>query len=108
MRYQWIVKGRANRCHARWPDNEIAELESLAWVQRHGSATDRRVREAVISRTGKAMTDLAVAARARVACAIFETWERHDTDELVPLMWKFADARVLQRSCPFSKFDTNR
>lgn len=71
---------------------QVAKLESLGLVDRRGSAADRRVREAVITRRGKAMTDLVDAARERIGRAIFETWDTHDIDELVRLMRKFADA----------------
>lgn len=71
---------------------QVAKLESLGLVDRRGSAADRRVREAVITRRGKAMTDLVDAARERIGRAIFETWDTDDIDELVRLMRKFADA----------------
>jgi DNA-binding MarR family transcriptional regulator len=71
---------------------QIAKLEELGLVERHGSASDRRVREAVVTAKGKAMTKLVDAARERIGRAIFETWDAHDVDELVRLMRKFADA----------------
>jgi DNA-binding MarR family transcriptional regulator len=71
---------------------QVAKLESLGLVERHGSAADRRVRETVISPKGKTMTDLVDAARERIGRAIFEAWDTHDIDELVRLMRKFADA----------------
>jgi DNA-binding MarR family transcriptional regulator len=71
---------------------QVAKLESLGLVERQGSATDRRVREAVITRKGKAMTDRVDAARERIGRAIFETWDPHDVEELLRLMRKFADA----------------
>ena len=71
---------------------QVAKLESLALVRRSGSATDRRVRETVISPKGKAMTDLVDAARERIGRAIFATWDTRDIDELVRLLQKFADA----------------
>jgi DNA-binding MarR family transcriptional regulator len=71
---------------------QVAKLESLALVARQGSAADRRVREAVITPKGKAMTDLVDAAREKIGRAIFATWDAHDIDELVRLMRKFADA----------------
>ncbi len=71
---------------------QVAKLESLGLVERRGSAADRRVREAVVTQKGKAMTDLIDAARDKMGRAIFETWDRHDIDELVRLMRKFADA----------------
>ena len=71
---------------------QVAKLESLGLVQRQASAADRRVREAVISPKGKAMTDLVDAAREKIGRAIFETWDAHDVEDLVRLMRKFADA----------------
>ena len=71
---------------------QVAKLESLGLVERRGSAADRRVREAVVSPKGKAMTDLVDAARDRIGRAIFENWDAHEIDELVRLMRKFADA----------------
>jgi DNA-binding MarR family transcriptional regulator len=71
---------------------QVAKLESLALVARQGSAADRRLREAVITPKGKAMTDLVDAAREKIGRAIFATWDAHDIDELVRLMRKFADA----------------
>jgi DNA-binding MarR family transcriptional regulator len=71
---------------------QVAKLESLGLVKREGSVADRRVREAVITAKGKAMTDLVDAARERIGRAIFEKWEVRDIDRLVTLMRKFADA----------------
>jgi DNA-binding MarR family transcriptional regulator len=67
-------------------------IHSLALVERQGSTADRRVREAVITPKGKAMTDLVDAARERIGRTIFETWNARDIEELVRLMRKFADA----------------
>ncbi|MGO8094321.1 MarR family winged helix-turn-helix transcriptional regulator [Rhizobium leguminosarum] len=69
---------------------QVAKLESLDLVERRGNATDRRVREAVISPKGKAMTDRIDVARERMGRAIFENWEEQDFNELVRLMRKFA------------------
>src|SRR4051812_17126859 len=71
---------------------QVGKLESLGLVARQASATDRRVREAVITPKGKAMTNLVDAARERIGRAIFESWDVSDVDELVRLMRKFADA----------------
>jgi DNA-binding MarR family transcriptional regulator len=71
---------------------QVAKLESLGLAQRRAGAADRRVREAVVTRKGKAMTDVVDAARDRMGRAIFEKWEARETDELVRLMRKFADA----------------
>ena len=71
---------------------QVAKLESLGLVERREGAADRRVREAVISAKGKAMTDRLDAARERLGRAIFAEWDPHDIDELVRLTSKFADA----------------
>lgn len=70
----------------------VAKLEQLGLIQRQGNATDRRVREALVTPKGKAMTDRIDAARERIGRAIFETWDTDEFGELVRLMRKFADA----------------
>jgi len=71
---------------------QVAKLESLGLVERRGSPADGRVREAVVSPKGKAMTNLVDAARERIGRAIFESWDTAEIDELARLMRKFADA----------------
>lgn len=71
---------------------QVARLESLGLVERRNNDADRRVRDAVITPEGKAMTELVDAARDRIGRSILESWSAHDIDELVRLMRKFADA----------------
>lgn len=71
---------------------QVAKLESLGLVRRREGALDRRVREAVISPKGKAMTDRIDAARERMGHAIFKDWSKGDIDDLARLMRRFADA----------------
>jgi DNA-binding MarR family transcriptional regulator len=71
---------------------QVAKLESLDLVARQANAVDRRVREAVISQKGKAMTDRVDAARDRIGRAVFEAWDERDIADLVRLMRRFADA----------------
>jgi DNA-binding MarR family transcriptional regulator len=71
---------------------QVAKLESLSLVERRGNAADRRVREAVVSPKGRAMTERVDAARDRMGRAIFKTWDARDIDDLARLMRKFADA----------------
>ncbi len=73
---------------------QIAKLESLGLAERRASLADRRVREAVVTPKGNAMTNAVDAARERVCRAVFETWDVREMDELVRLMRKFAE--VLQ------------
>ncbi|HEY8336773.1 MAG TPA: MarR family winged helix-turn-helix transcriptional regulator [Tardiphaga sp.] len=71
---------------------QVAKLESLDLVERRESVADRRVREAVATTKGKAMTGLVDAARERIGRGIFATWETQELDDLVRLMRKLADA----------------
>lgn len=71
---------------------QVAKLEELGLIKRQPSATDGRVREAVITPKGKAMTNLVDAAREKMGRAIFETWAPSDVETLARLMRKFADA----------------
>jgi DNA-binding MarR family transcriptional regulator len=71
---------------------QVAKLESLGLVERQAGATDRRVRQAIVTPKGKAMTDAVDAARERIGRAIFAAWDDREVDELVRLMRKFADA----------------
>lgn len=69
---------------------QVAKLENLGLVQRRTVAKDRRVREAIVTPKGKAMTDAVDAARERIGRAIFATWEEQDFAQLVRLLQKFA------------------
>jgi DNA-binding MarR family transcriptional regulator len=71
---------------------QVAKLDDLGLVARKESVADKRVREAVVTAMGKAMTDRIDAARERIGRSIFETWDEQDIDDLVRLMRKFADA----------------
>jgi len=71
---------------------QVAKLEGLGLVARQENETDRRVREAVVTPKGKAMTDLVDAAREKILREIFATWDGEEMNELVRLMRKFADA----------------
>lgn len=71
---------------------QLAKLESLGLAARRDSPADRRVREAVVTPKGRAMTNAVDAARDRMGRAIFAAWDAQEMDELVRLMRKFADA----------------
>jgi len=70
---------------------QVAKLESLGLVERQEGAADRRVREAIVTPKGKAMTDAVDTARERLGRAIFAQWEDGDVTALVRLLRKFAD-----------------
>jgi len=71
---------------------QLAKLESMGMVMRHENAEDRRMREAVVSAKGKAVTDRLDQARERLAREIFQDWTAEDITDLVRLMRKFAEA----------------
>lgn len=71
---------------------QVAKLDALGLVTRQAGAKDARVREAVVTPKGKAMTDAVDAARERLGQAIFADWEPHEVSELVRLMSRFAQA----------------
>ena len=71
---------------------QVAKLEALGLVKRQENAGDRRIREAVVTRKGKAMTNAVDKARERLGRAIFASWDDRDVADLVRLMRKFADA----------------
>ncbi len=70
---------------------QVAKLESLGLIARQDSPADRRVRQAVVTAKGKAMTDRVDTARDRILDAVFEHWNERDLQNLVRLMRKFAD-----------------
>ena len=84
------LAGRVGRDHTT-VSRQVARLEELGLVQRRAGQADRRVREAVITPSGKTATDAVDAARGRMALQLFENWSQADFDDLVRLMRKFAD-----------------
>ncbi|XXV02193.1 MarR family winged helix-turn-helix transcriptional regulator [Sorangium sp. So ce1335] len=70
---------------------QVAKLESLGLIERRPSPADRRVHEAVITDTGRQMTDALDAARQRLAAPILATWSEEDFSDLVRLMRRFVD-----------------
>ncbi|MCY0914691.1 MarR family winged helix-turn-helix transcriptional regulator [Massilia sp. H27-R4] len=68
---------------------QVAKLESLGLVTRRAGAKDARVREALMTEQGKAMTDAVNIARERIGRAIFAQWEEREFDELLRLLQKF-------------------
>jgi len=71
---------------------QVAKLERMEMVTRHENSEDRRMREAVVSSKGKAITDQIDQARERLAREILQDWTPEDITDLVRLMRKFAEA----------------
>lgn len=71
---------------------QVVKLQELGLVERRANATDRRLREAIATVKGKAMTDRVDAARERLLRAIFADWDVQDIEDLIRLVRRFADA----------------
>ena len=71
---------------------QVAKLEGLGLVKRQAGMSDRRIRSAVLTAKGKAMTAAVDAARDRIGRAVFKSWSAREVEDLVRLMQKFAAA----------------
>ena len=69
---------------------QVAKLESLGLVDRR-PGPDRRVREAVITDQGRAMTDALDAARDQMQGQVLANWSPQDRKDLARLLRKLAD-----------------
>ena len=85
------LAGRVGRDYTT-VSRQVARLEELGLVTRRSSATDKRVREALITPAGKEATDALDAAREEMAIGMFKDWKREDIDDLARLMRKLAEA----------------
>ncbi|MFT9096282.1 MAG: hypothetical protein ABF459_14240 [Gluconobacter cerinus] len=70
---------------------QMAKLESLGLIERQPSIKDRRVREAVVSTSGREMIAVLNRARERLANRILASWTDDDLDQLGKLLRRFAD-----------------
>lgn len=83
------LAGRVGRDYTT-VSRQVAKLQRLGLVKRQSAGGDRRIREAVVTLKGRAMTDAVDAARDRLGQALFAKWNKRDLDELVRLIQKFA------------------
>ncbi|POF34229.1 DNA-binding MarR family transcriptional regulator [Roseibium marinum] len=81
---------RAGRDHTT-VSRQLAKLEKLGLIERRGSVSDHRVREAVLSAQGRSYTDKIDSARQKIGRTIFASWEDEDLTTFARLMRKFAD-----------------
>ncbi len=84
------LAGRVGRDYTT-VSRQVARLEELGLVSRRSSAADKRVREAVITPTGKEAANAVDAAREEMALAMFQNWDRKDFDDLARLMRMLVD-----------------
>jgi DNA-binding MarR family transcriptional regulator len=68
---------------------QVAKLEELGLVHRSAGREDKRVREAVVTTAGKAVTEKIDAARERMGLEVFGSWEPGEIADLARLLTKF-------------------
>jgi DNA-binding MarR family transcriptional regulator len=84
------LAGRVGRDYTT-VSRQVARLEELGLVSRRPSEADKRIREALITSTGREATEALDAAREEMAVAMFKDWGREDFDDLVRLMRKLVE-----------------
>jgi DNA-binding MarR family transcriptional regulator len=70
---------------------QITKLEGLGLVVRQVNAQDARIKEAVITGKGRAITSALDGARQKILTSLLAKWDKHELAELARLLRKFAD-----------------
>jgi DNA-binding MarR family transcriptional regulator len=70
---------------------QIAKLEGLGLVGRQVNARDARIKEAVVTKQGRAMTRALDRAREKVMTSVLADWDKKDVVDLVRLLRRLAD-----------------
>ncbi len=70
---------------------QVAKLESLGLIERRPGASDKRVREAVVTAEGAAMNAALDEARSKLFGAHFANWPEDDKIELARLLRRLAN-----------------
>jgi DNA-binding MarR family transcriptional regulator len=68
---------------------QVAKLESLGLIARTSKGGDRRVRQAVVTKKGLAMTQALDRAREKIVGAKLARWSAQDRQHLIRLLRKF-------------------
>ena len=77
---------------------QVTKLEEIGLAKRQKNARDKRVNEAVITASGKVMTDKIDTARSRIYGEVFQAWQENERVELARLLQKFVgDFTALDR-----------
>ena len=71
---------------------QVAKLESLGLVERQVNAQDARIKEAVISESGRAMARALDGAREKIFASVLAGWDKQDVADLARLMRRLADS----------------
>jgi DNA-binding MarR family transcriptional regulator len=77
---------------------QLAKLESLGLVGREAAQSDKRVREAVITRKGRGMTRAIDKARDRILTGMLGDWNQKDIATLARLLRQLADRALGAKS----------
>lgn len=68
---------------------QVAKLEEIGLARRQKNAKDKRINEAAITQTGRAMTDKIDAAREKIYESVFLHWQKDERMELERLLRQF-------------------
>ncbi len=93
------LAGRVGRDYTT-VSRQVARLEELGLVARRSGATDKRIREALITAAGREATGALDAAREEMALAMFKDWTREDFDDLGRLMRMLAETMSGEHRSP--------
>jgi DNA-binding MarR family transcriptional regulator len=77
---------------------QVAKLESLALVKRRAAVADKRVTEALITASGRKMTDAIDKARDRILTVLLADWGREDIATLARLLRQLANSALAMES----------
>lgn len=70
---------------------QITKLEDMGLVMRQVNEQDARIKEAVITDKGRAITKALDGAREKIMTSLFATWEKQEVVDLARLVRKLAD-----------------
>jgi DNA-binding MarR family transcriptional regulator len=70
---------------------QVSKLEEMGLVSRQPNKVDARIKEAVVTRKGRDLTDQLDAARERILGSLLAHWDKKELAELARLLRKFAD-----------------
>lgn len=73
---------------------QMAKLESRGLVEREAAQDDKRMREAVITRKGRKMTNAIDKARDRILTGMLSEWSHKDIATLAHLLRQLADSAL--------------
>jgi DNA-binding MarR family transcriptional regulator len=85
------LAGRVGRDHST-VSRQVGQLITLGLADRRPNPTDRRAREVIISKDGRAMTARIDAARERLGKRALGDWPTAELDQLASLMRRYANA----------------